>query len=159
MYNTDREFRHSGHCYADKDGKRAKTLTIGTDYIEERENNLIYEVQILDDFRWNGFSGKILFSRYQDNNPALIYKTSDNEFIIYCSIDLPGFYREYPFGDNRLIVIKDHHENQGIAEALSESGVIGQRVFNVEYDGFSSPVFELSDQIVDLLKAYGEYYV
>ncbi|MGE5403033.1 MAG: hypothetical protein ACM3S2_21745 [Ignavibacteriales bacterium] len=118
---------------------------------------MVYEVLILDNFTWQGFKGKLYFTRYNDLNPALVYKASDETPIITCTDNIPDFYREYPFGENRLVVIRK--EYKGIAEALHEAGIIAEPVFTISGDGGDDSVCELTDQVVDLLKAYGEYYV
>lgn len=119
-----------------------------------------YEILITDKCERNGERVKLYFSRYFDNNPALILKNSDEIPVLTCTVDLPDFYNEYPFGDYKLVAVKDFGENQGILEILTENAVLEQ-VFS--YQGIYSEekimICELSEPVVDLLKSFGEYYV
>ncbi|HEX2865834.1 MAG TPA: hypothetical protein VHO03_02270 [Ignavibacteriales bacterium] len=120
---------------------------------------MVYEVLLLDTFDWNGFKGKLYFSRYNDMNPALIFKTEDEIPILTFTVNAYDFYREYPFGDNRLVAVSKGLESEGAVEALHEAGIISRPAFKVHSELGESVACELSDQVVDLLKAFGEYYV
>jgi hypothetical protein len=120
---------------------------------------LVYEVLLLDKFDWNGFKGKLYFSRYNDMNPALIFKTEDGIPILNFTVNAYDFYREYPFGDNRLIAVSRGMEAQGVVEALQEAGIVSEPAFSIYSELGEAVACELTDQVVDLLKAFGEYYV
>lgn len=113
-------------------------------------------MEIFNKLNWNGKTGRLVFTRYADGNPALVFTSEDRTEAMF-SVNIPGFYFEYPFGDYRLIAINS--ENMGVPELLIESGIIGKPVFTVECDDLEVPICELSDQMVDLLNSYGEYYV
>lgn len=115
-----------------------------------------YEIELLNNLTWNGYSGKLLFKRYPDGNPALVYRISDVEDILF-SVNLHGLYDEYRFGEYRLIAI--NNEMVSVMETLMEAGIIDEPVFNVEYYNQIVPVCELSSQVIDLLISFGEYYV
>lgn len=121
---------------------------------------MTYEILILDNFQWSDISGKLYFSRYFDNNPALILKNFDEMPIITITVNIPEFFHEYPFGDNKLVAIKDSGENQGIVDSLTDAAVL-EPVFTLknEYEDEEIRICELSESVVDLLKSYGEYYV
>lgn len=120
---------------------------------------MVYEVLLLDKFDWNGFKGKLYFSRYNDMNPALIFKTEDETPILTCTVNAYDFYKEYPFGDNRLVALSKGLESEGIIEALQDAGIISEPAFSVYSELGEAVACELTDQVIDLLKAYGEYYV
>lgn len=114
----------------------------------------------MDDFTWNDISGKLFFSRYFDNNPALVFKSTDEIPVTTCTANIPEFFREYPFGDNKLIAVKNSDENQGILDALEAAGVV-EPVFTLQdnYEKDDIKICELTEPVIDLLKSYGEYYV
>ena len=113
-------------------------------------NNIL----LLEEFWGNEFFGKLYFARYDDNNPAIFF-VSDNMSVQEFSVDNPEFYVEYPFGDYKLVIIK----NLEITESLEDFGIVGDVVFSISQDEIKYPVCELSDQVVDLLKEHGKYYV
>ncbi|MEI7811175.1 MAG: hypothetical protein WCJ01_01985 [Ignavibacteria bacterium] len=120
----------------------------------------MYEVLISENFKWNEFIGNLYFSRYFDNNPALFLKTEENIPIIICTVDIPEFFNEYPFGDNKLVIVKNNNENQGILESLTDAGV-AENVFTISDTSQMEAleICELSESVIDLLKSCGEYYV
>lgn len=113
-----------------------------------------HEILILENFQGTGKTGKLFFTRYDNSNPALFF-IADDDILTEFSIDLINFYCDYPFGEYRLIVLK----SSKIAENLFEFGVVNSPVFNVEHEEGSFPVCELSDQVTDLLKEEGRFYV
>jgi len=120
---------------------------------------LTYEVEILKNFKWHEFTGKLYFSRYEDNNPGLILKTDDEKIVLECTIDIPAFYMEYKFGDHRIVIINEDVFTEGLLDSLINEGVVEKPLFHIETGNGNLPVCELTDQVIDLLKAYGEYYV
>ncbi|MGE5431995.1 MAG: hypothetical protein ACM3QX_13015 [Syntrophomonadaceae bacterium] len=92
-------------------------------------------------------------------NPALIFKTEDETPILTFTVNAYDFYREYPFGDNRLVAVSRGLESEGITEALHDAGIITKPAFAVHSELGEASACELTDQVIDLLKAYGEYYV
>lgn len=119
---------------------------------------LTNEVLLLDNFNLNGLNGKLYFIRYTDNNPTLLFKSEHSEMIELCR-NLPDFYREYPFGDYKLVVLGNNSGYAGIFTALFEAGIVNNPVFSIDNNGEMQPICEFTDQVVDLLKSYGEYYV
>lgn len=116
------------------------------------------EVLLLDNFNLNELNGKLYFIRYTDNNPTLVFKNENSELIELCK-NLPDFYKEYPFGEYSLIVLGNDLVDAGIFTALFEAGIVNNPVFSIDNNEKIQPVCELTDQVVDLLKSYGEYYV
>lgn len=112
------------------------------------------DILILEHFYGTERIGKLFFSRYNDSNPALFFIDEDS-ILSEFSIDENSFYSEYPFGEYSLIVLK----NKGIAEKLFDSGVVTQPVFTIELSEGIFPVCEISDQVIDLLKEEGRFYV
>lgn len=129
-------------------------------YLIRKGKKLTYEVLIMDKFTWHDVSGRLYFSRYFDNNPALVFKTDQDVPITTCTVNIPEFFLEYPFGDNKLIAVKNSGENEGILESLIEAGIVDS-VFTIQdvLDKEDIRVCELTEPVVDLLKSYGEYYV
>lgn len=120
--------------------------------------NLTYEVLILDSFNWGKLKGELYFIRHTDNNPALVLKTADSE-MIELSVNLPDFYKEYPFGEYTLVILRNDSGSAGIFTALFDAGIINKQVFSIDNNDEILPVCELTEQVVDLLKSCGEYYV
>lgn len=116
---------------------------------------MIKDILILEDFFGTGKIGKLFFSRYINSNPALFFIDEDN-LLTEFSINVSHFYQEYPFGEYSLIVIR----NKSAAEKLFEAGVVNAPVFNIDNEeGGIFPVCEISDQVIDLLKEEGRFYV
>lgn len=121
-------------------------------------DKLTNEILILDNFNFNGFIGKLFFIRYKDNNPTLLLRNEHSENLELC-VNSPDFYREYPFGEYSLIVLRNKSMDGEIFTALFDAGIVNNPVFSIDNNGEIQPVCELTDQVVDLLKSYGEYYV
>ncbi|MGE5364935.1 MAG: hypothetical protein ACM3SM_12460 [Bacteroidota bacterium] len=115
-----------------------------------------FEIELFDNLQYHGNNGKLLFTRYQDGNPALLFKFGPGNSIIQFSINIPEFFDEYPFGAYRLIAINAGQKD--VIETLVDSGIIHEPVFNVEFNDQSNPICEFSNQIMDLLNSCGEYY-
>lgn len=112
------------------------------------------KIFLLEDLNGTGKQEKLFFSRYLNNNPAL-FRVDDENKVSELSIDLFQFYCDYPFGEYSLIVLKDDI----VAENLFESGIVYKPVFHVNGDGYTFTVCEMSDQVIDLLKEEGRFYV
>ncbi len=121
---------------------------------------MTYEILLVENLKWREFSGALYFSRYEDNNPGLLLKTNDGKIVVECTVNIPDFFGEHPFGDNKIVIINEDIFTEGILHTLIENAIIEEPLFSIDdVEGHHYPVCELTEPVVDLLKAYGEYYV